>query len=556
VRTQRGWILFFAGILISTFLGGAVRFLLSPTFVRQWVEDIVSRSQPKFTFDFSDARMSFGRGWIPQIAIELHDLNVRAKDPCITGAEVHVNEVAVPLNLRHLVQGRIRFGGIDADQVTYWYRPKRCETPSAEQPFDVNNEIAPLETFFQHRWSKEVVNTTRILDEVDVTELRFINGEDKDPLFFLRDVQLSFYSKEREAELRFDFWPGKTLGGEQPFGPTGTVIRIAADSLKWTAGGNLKEGQIHSEGQWAVDKSRYDFHLHWKDVPLQNFMALIYHWNFSSLHEFKTTNEWFSCGFSSKGEVRTAASNTVTTDTCEIYGDLGNAKLQPLQLKPKQLAEAEYDLQAKNLDVRRFSLGFGYENWSSYLTKMGTFSGQIKSRLQGAFTAAGTIKGIEIYWGDFGLPSERGTIDELSVKAAVHENEFNMNFSDLKGKNLPRGAKVNIDAKIGSTHFDLTAPTMEFGMKWPLVAEIAKFVPEAKAGLILNNFEFSFNKNEVLDWKMAANHGGVIWQGHGVLMDSHELRGDVTVKHAPQPNQILKLTGILREPVVIGDQTP
>lgn len=559
MRTQRGWFLFFFGILLSTFLGGAIRVLLSPAFVRQWVDELVAKSQPRFTIEFEEARMSFGRGWVPQVAIELVGLYVRAKDPCITGSEIEVSQMVVPLNLRALFAGKVRFGAIDAEYVTYRHRPKRCEGKPTLRvpepaPFDVATEIAPLENFFEKRWNKEVVNTTRFLDELNLLELRFVHDEEIEPVFYLRDLHLDFFPEQHEVELRFNFWPGVTIVGDQPFGPTGTALRITSDSLRWSASGNLKEGQFQSKGHWAVDDGKYEISVSWKDVPLTNFMALMSRWDFSGLQNFRINNQWFACGFTSDGEVRKALTNPLRFTACEFYGDTGRAKFAPFDVRPDRLRQTRYVLEAKNLDVRRFSAAIGYERWSPYLPRLGHFTGEIRSNMRDEMEAKGTIKGVEVYLGEFGLPTARETIENATILATIKDSKFKIELSEIAGERIPKNLKVSTRRTPDEMVFSMMAPMIEYAKDWPLVAAVDPHLSLNNEALTLQRFQFELSQKATLDWKVSAQHQEVQLKGQGTVFDGTKLRGLVEMKKGAK-RATLTVTGTLREPVVTNDQS-
>lgn len=392
MTAQRSSMFFLLGVLLSTFVGGGVRVLLSPEVVSRWVEDVVKKKQPKFNFKFETAKLSLADGWRPHLAVELTGLNVSAKDKCTTESTLKIDRVIVPVQFRRLLDKKVQLGHVRGDLVELTVKPNLC-TPHSS---DWTSELESLESFFRRRWNKEVVNTTKFITNLSIENLRVRDGVSQEPKFHISNLQIEFLARENVAKATFEFWPGVDWVGTQPFGPTQTALHIGSDGLQWSAKSNLKEGQIHLKGGWKVEKSHVVFDAKWTDVPVAPLALLLTRWQMINLHQIDPTNQWSSCHLNAQGSIRNWKDLAFVANQCTSTGDIGNIQIVNNEWPLFRGKLIPFQAELKRVNLRKVAELFDIKAFKN-VSNFGELTGQFVFDEGLEWSISGTINGAELY---------------------------------------------------------------------------------------------------------------------------------------------------------------
>ena len=322
---NRAWVLILIGVLISSFFGGAIHVLLSPDRLTEFVENLVNQTEPKFTIDFKSVRLRLADGWTPIFAIELDGLTIKAKDACITGAAITADRVVVPLQIIPLIVAKkARFGVVSARHLQLHWLPSVCQfTPRA----DGSDKIELIERFFHDRWNIEIVRTTDVLAALKIDRFDFLNA-DNQKIISADHFRANFDADHRQATIRANIQLGHPWVGNAAFGEFRMGAEVKADSVRIGGRGNLKEGQITADADWRIDSGKLRLLGNFTDLPLQGLLDLTTHWGVLSTFHAHLHDEWLSCGLSYNGDIRALYRSQMQTSKCEMYGDLGDWRLE------------------------------------------------------------------------------------------------------------------------------------------------------------------------------------------------------------------------------------
>ncbi len=328
---NRAWVLILIGILISSFFGGAIHVLLSPDRITEFVETVVAESEPKFTIDFRAARLRLADGWIPVFAVELDGLKIKAKDACITGAQITADRVVVPLQIiPFLTAKKIRFGVVSARHLKLNWLPPVCRFTPSERSSSTE-EIDGLERFFHDRWNIEIVRTTDILEALKVDRFDLVDQFGQ-LLFSATGFRANLDADHRLAVIRANVNLGPKWVGDADFGEFRLGAEVKSNSVRAGVHGNLKEGQITGDADWNIESGQLRLLGHFADLPVQGLLNLTSHWGVLTSYHSDLRDEWLSCGLSYTGDIRTLGHAQFDISKCSMYGDLGNWQLETTHL--------------------------------------------------------------------------------------------------------------------------------------------------------------------------------------------------------------------------------
>jgi hypothetical protein len=403
----------------------------SPDRIRIFVETLVAAKQPKFSFEFSLAKLRFSKNWRPMLAIELSDLKIKAKDPCITNSTIQINSIIVPLDLFSIFKTNVQLGTVSVDHLKLYYREKECiKTPIENR--DEETGFVSLERFFQKRWSKEIVNTTRFLKEFSVATIEIIENEKNISPIVIQDFNMNFYSagKDKQSEANFSVKLDSTWVGKAPLGQITVSTIIKENELQLRSNGNLKEGQFQIGARWAIDRGEVSSKFSSQDIPIQNILDLAHHWNILSKITPAIKNQWANCDISISGSVYNILDQPLKLHQCRMYGDLGEIYIETENLK--SLREGgTLEFQIQNISLKNMLSAFQLDKTWGFVSNFGNYSGVFKILNKNDVELSGNLKDIELY-----LPGLKEhaklRIDALALNAEMKSGGFALKAMDFE----------------------------------------------------------------------------------------------------------------------------
>ncbi|MEQ1666367.1 MAG: hypothetical protein ABL927_13435, partial [Bdellovibrionales bacterium] len=402
----------------------------SPDRIRIFVETLVAAKQPKFTFEFSIAKLRFSKNWRPMLAIELTDLKIKAKDPCITNSTIQINSIIVPLDLFSIFKTNVQLGTVSVDHLKLYYRDKECLRAPIENKEEETGFVS-LERFFQKRWSKEVVNTTRFLKEFTVAKIEIIENEKNISPLIIQDFDMNFYSsgKDKQSEANFSVKLDSSWVGNAPLGQILVSAIIKENELQLHSRGNLKEGQFQFGARWAIDRGEVSSKFRSQDIPIQNFLDLSHHWNILSKITPVIKNQWANCDISIAGSVYSILDQPLKLHQCRMYGDLGEIYIETENLK--SLREGGIlEFQIQNISLKNMLSAFHLDKTWGFVSSFGNYSGVFKILNKNDVELSGNLKDIELY-----LPGlkehAKFRIDALTLNAEMKSGNFVLAAKDF-----------------------------------------------------------------------------------------------------------------------------
>lgn len=425
---QRAWLYILVGLLISSFLGGAVRVFFSPARVREIVEKVVLEKQPKFNIDFDSARLELAGAWWPSIAIELSGIQIKAKEPCITNSSFQVDRLIVPFQLSSLLDKKIKFGHVSAGDMRIYLRPTLCES-TEQAEITVEDGIAPLERFFQKRWSKELINTTRFLDKLSIERLELLRDNENLSPANLKQFEMVFLADEGLSKLSFAVELGAPWVGKSEFGLIETEVHIRANEVQLFGEGNLKEGQFQINGKWAVDQGEASINLLSRDVPMLSIMELVHHWGVLKSFNPILKNQWASCDMGISGDIRKFRELELKLHQCRLYGDFGEINLKTTQIN-NLMEGGVLSFLVQDVDVKRVLSAFDFaKNWG-LVSNFGRFTGVMNISGKNTYELNGSMRDFVMYISHLKAHA-RQKIDSAQVDLAMAGNRFSGRIFDF-----------------------------------------------------------------------------------------------------------------------------
>ncbi len=511
---NRGWVLILIGLLISSFIGGAIHVLLSPERITEFVHDLVDQYEPKFTIQFQNARLRLAEGWEPIVAIELDNVDFKAKDPCITGSEIYADHVIVPLQVIPLIDKKVRFGDIYAHNLKFQWRPPECRKQTLSQSVsgphsaDKNDDkISLLERFFHDRWNYEVANTEELLHGFDVTKFEFLVGG-KILYFSANDFRAHFDTGWRQAIVHANIRLGQPWVGDAGFGEFRMTAKINASKIRVSGNGNLKEGQIAVDSQWNISTGNLKLRGNFTDLPIQRVLVLANHWGVLSAFHPELHDEWLSCDLSYDGDIRALPKGKLQDSQCRMYGDLGDWFLKTPTVQIQKPFPVKWHL--VHVDVKKWLDGFGVGSTWGVVGRFGDFTGNLGLAGAEKLQIDGSLTGFSAY-----VVSKRNRaklkVKNVNLNTKIQPNQISGELAHMQIENGIIGGLLNFTfnrAGTGQINFNLK------NVRLPLTVQQVLWSGHAGATALVGTLKFKGFQMNQFDGNLAIQQLSLNPAGH------------------------------------------
>jgi len=471
--------------------------LFSPERIRQFVIQKLAERQPKVDLAFAGARLLLSmRGW-PAVAIELSQLEVKPRNECLADSFVLADRLQIPLKLSDFFQGKLSFGHIQAGTVRIHYRPQACP-----------KETASLQKYFATRWSQEVINTTRFLDEFTMQKIEVTQDDKSLPPLWVENLHVMFDAKNKKATVDADLRLQEPLIGQANLQPLQLEATVFSHELQLQVRGSLNEGQIRGKLRWAIDRGEVEAEITNRDLPLsQVFRIIKRHGTFNELSpDFK--NQWLTCDMTTRGPASDFKNLLWQMHQCRLYGTLGEMRILNSEIS---LSQPDLKISLINLSVKKWLQGFGWaKNWGR-ISEFGRFNGDMKIALADQnVEMKGAVTGAEVYLASL-QDRVRQKIEQIQVSLAYLDQRisgradaFRLNDGEVEGYltfNVSKEGTGILQLALANVALAFNTQRVLWGGRAPAVALFGQVLLES-GELAFFEGDYAMKEWQTLNWEL------------------------------------------------------
>ena len=391
--SSKGFALFVAGLLVATFLGGAVRTVLSSARVHQRIVRELKDRFPKNQIEIGQIEVLLSRGIWPGLGLRVRDLTV-GQDRCgKLSFLIQVPNAVLPLNLLSLRTGRVRLseleipgGRIDLD---FHACPKSGEdeaaTPSLRQTVQERGIRPP-----RLDWS----DVAEALDGVALSDFE-VNFK-RTPQWKLK-VQSARVRFGRELRVNAALDVQRSL----PFGTLSHPVTVTSASrageIEWQVNSELKEGRLRWTGRWNLADNTATAQAQLTQVPLKELAAEMFQVGALS-RELKFKSAWLSCGAQWAGPLAAPFESPIELNACHVEGGYGRAQLEHAEFfaeRDKPFPKPA-EIRVQRAQLQGLAEAAGAKVLPGVIARPGTWSGGVIVSSADDWTALGRLEDLEI----------------------------------------------------------------------------------------------------------------------------------------------------------------
>ncbi len=433
--SSQGFAWFVVGLVLASFIGGAVRTILSSNAVHTRIVSELRSRFPRHQFEIGQTQVLLSRGIWPGLGLRLLNVTFR-QDVCgKLSFLLEVPEAVLPVDILSLRKGKVRLGHVELNNGKIHLDYKPCENAAAEK-----SEADKLKAD-----KKPVINTGALdwhkageyLDAVDLTNFE---------LTYERNDTWKIIVHQMQLDLRDDLSAHGLLDVQKslPFGELSHVVDFEAQGdekvLQWGIRSEFKEGIINLKGSLDFNNSAAMVQLNARQLPLKDVMSELYQMGFLERDvALKTT--WLSCGLKWEGPISHPNQAPIKAKDCKIEGGYGRVELESGEFwaDANSPLKTAAKMRITKLQIQPMLEALGRQVLPAVLSKPGVWTGNVTYLSPNAWELDGHLENVEVVFshhsvrGKQMLEKLRTHVEKSANKIEAKVDELVIHQGEFKG---------------------------------------------------------------------------------------------------------------------------
>ncbi|MEZ0392207.1 MAG: hypothetical protein ACAH59_08335 [Pseudobdellovibrionaceae bacterium] len=483
VAEQPGLGLSFMGLFLAFFIGLAIRASVSPDRVQVHLYEATQNIHKDLSIQFESAHVSFARGFWPDLAVVIENVKIESVNPCWFTPLAEINEIRLPLSLKHLFQGKILIHQVLADEVNLSLKTpfRQCpaqegsaslvEPPSSRSAASVEptnssqipgpSQRAPVMGKFENVPRENPIDTVLISKlKIHYLPLAFTSFEienfkaqllDQDPRWIqlIGRLHLEGESSAREygayADLQVDL-----REGESP-------------SIETAIKGLWREGQYDLKAFLDQKTQNLTFEADLRHLPLSRIIPILKKYRYVE-SEFNGKRAWISGHMKAEGPVSNIAKSPLFISNVKMEGDLGEISSQQIEIQSFQpLRFKPIEFQIRGLNINELLVFLNRPHPSPALGHLGLFNGTANFTTPEQVHLRGDYSGLEFIFSNRGSRQIQ-TLSLVSGELELKKDQWNIQIDRVRPVEGIFEGKVKILADKSFKSMQIDALITELGL--------------------------------------------------------------------------------------------
>ena len=390
--SSKGFALFVVGLVLATFIGGAVRTVLnSAQFNERLASEIKSRF-PKHEFQIGRTELMLSRGIWPALGVRVRDLTFKQEVCGKLSFILNFPQATLPVSLLSLVRGKLRLADVEIDGGGIHLDYKPCVAqPSAEGAIHGGDENRAREFTMPKFDFRQAAN---VLNGLDLRN--FAVTYEKNPTWKLI-LNSAYLGLGEDMALIAHVDVQKSL----PFGTLSHPLELHVHGdhnvLHWIFKADFKEGHVQFDGSVDLNNQASIMKAGFRQVPLKDLSNEMYLSGLTE-REFNFKAMWLSCALKWEGKLNDYEASPVNIRDCRVEGSYGHAELETadLWLSGPELFKTPARLRITKLQIGPAAEALKREILPAVIPRLGVWSGVLEYSSDQSWALDGVLENLEI----------------------------------------------------------------------------------------------------------------------------------------------------------------
>ncbi len=441
VIDQPGARIFLIGLVLSVFLGLALRSQISDARVQMYLTKSIDRLQTDFYVDYESAKVNLSRWGLPLPALIIQNLRLSPKSTICQSSQIYIEELEVPISVSALLglsktipKIRVKEVELRLSDLQECLNQKRSAKPE-EKPVAAGTEatVRPVsEDEFKSIFSK---NTKAELKEIYIEKLKIISKNKPDQPVLLRQINFElFYTENRlsEVQIKSKVSALKDSRSDVYFLNSNLVVMIKSREKNEietliNVGGKLLDGDIQLFAHSISGSGKMTYELGLQQVSIKALAPLL-----ENLEFYKNLNAEkipVSLSLINNGEVFFSGKTAFESRFKKILVNVEKGMIKIGELETAyvsdQLVIKPFVMNIESLQLTKLKNLDQFKSRLDSIDSLGELSGSLDFKNENNFGFKGRIKNIKAVFSNRGL-RDLQNIESVDIETSrqAHDLRF------------------------------------------------------------------------------------------------------------------------------------
>lgn len=432
--SSQGFAWFVVGLVFASFIGGAIRTLLSSQGVHSRIVSELRNRFPKQQFDIGKTEVLLSRGIWPGLGLRLRNVTFKQETCGKLSFQLDVPEAVLPVDLFSLRKGKVRLGHAELNDGKIHFDYKTCPKIDDDQPAEVEPAPKPKKPMISANsldWRKAGEH----LNAIDLKNFTVTYERNNTWKVWIHSLNIDL-SDELSARGLIDVQ--KSL----PFGTLSHKVDVDAlgddKVMQFGMRSEFKEGFLNLKGSLDMNNAAAVVQVNARQLPLKEVMSELFQMGFLEKDvALKTT--WLSCSLKWEGAIAQPGQSPVIAKDCKIEGGYGRIDLDTAEFFPDgdKTFRVPAKLKVTKLQIQPLLEALGRQVLPAVLPKPGVWTGAISYAGPNEWDLDGYLENVEVMFSNHSVRGKQNLeklhtrvqktgarIDAKLDEVSVHEGEF------------------------------------------------------------------------------------------------------------------------------------
>jgi len=438
--SSKGFAWFVVGLVLATFMGGAVRTILRSDQVHTRIVNELRARFPQHQFQMDKTEVILSRGLWPGLGLRLTNLSFR-QDVCGKLSFVmEVPQAVLPVDLLSLRKGKVRLGRVELHDGRMHFDYYPCaENPKAMEESKLSAVDRALK---RPALAAPALDWQKVARHLDAIQL------DNFTLTYERNVTWRALVHSMRLNLSDELAAHGVMEVRKilPEGHLSHTIDIEASGdgpiLQWGIRSEFKEGTVRLKGSLDLNNQVAVIQANARQLPLKDLVSDLHQMGFVE-RDLRLKTTWLSCGVKWEGSLVRPEEAPIHADDCKIEGGYGRIDLESAEFWLPNLATLKKPalLKVSKLQMQPLLEALGRQVLPRVLAKPGVWSGELSYLSGDSWRLDGHLEQVEVVFSNRSVRGkqvlerlrtrvERGSgrieakVDELQIRGGDFQGEL------------------------------------------------------------------------------------------------------------------------------------
>lgn len=516
--SSQGFAWFVVGLVLATFIGGAVRTILTSDRVHQRIVTELRNRFPQQKFQIGQTEVLLSRGFWPGLGLRVKSLSF-GQDVCgKLSFHLDVPQAVLPVDLWALRSGKMRLGRVELSNGHVHLNYKPCPddppSPSATAPAPPRKPMISAPSL---DWNK----VSQHLNGVEISNFTLTYERNVTWKLLVHSMQLDFdgdVSAQGLMEIQ------KSL----PFGSLSHMVDMEAQGddrvLQWGVHSEFKEGSVQLKGSLDLNNHAAAVQVLARQLPMKDVVSELYQMGFIA-QDLRLKATWLSCAMKWEGAIEKPDLSPIIANECKVEGGYGRVDLENAEFWISHLNELKKPatLKISKLQMQPVLEALGRQVLPKVLARPGIWSGELSYLNPNTWSLDGNLENAEVIFSNRSVRGKQ-SLEKLRTRVARVNSriEATVDQLEIRDGEFAGELKFVLQDDWRNGEFRADVQKLRFG---PAIQNLMVGGP---LGNLKMNGQGTLQAGELGRWDgdfELDQVGGIGWSAEGVRVKSHYTPG-------------------------------